>query len=66
MQNLDRKNLIKKKRFWGDSNPEQIDDYHEMRLFILSIYIRKILSWTTEIQRLKNKLRIPRLEYQDR
>ena len=49
MQTLDRKNLILKNKFFLDSNPGQIDDFHEMRLFSLSIYIRKILILTTEI-----------------
>ena len=40
--------------FW-DSNPGQIDDYHEMRLFSLSIYIRKISNLITVVQRLKMK-----------
>ena len=37
-----------------------------MILFSLSIYIRKISNVTTEIQRLKKKLRRPRLDCQDR
>ena len=38
--------------FW-DSNPRQIDDFHLMRLFCLSIYIRNITYWTTVIQKIK-------------
>ena len=41
--------------FWGDSNPGQIDDFHLMRLFCLSIYIRNITYLETVIQRLKKK-----------
>ena len=37
-----------KKIFW-DSNPGQIDDYHQMRLFSLSIYIRNVSNTTMEI-----------------
>ena len=63
MQTLDRKKYYLKK--W-DSKPGKIDDFHEMKLFSLSIYIRKISNLTTEIQRLNKNLRRPRLEYQDR
>ena len=66
MQTLDRKKSDLKKKFFWDSNPGKIDDFHEMRLFSLSIYIRKISNVKTEIQRLKKKLRIPRLDCQDR
>ena len=46
MQTLDRKNSYE---FVWDYNPRKIDDFHEMRLFSLSIYIRKISNLTTEI-----------------
>ena len=48
--NFGRKNIFEKK--W-DSNPGQIDDFHLMRLFCLSIYIRNITFWTTVIQKIK-------------
>ena len=48
-----KKNLLKNVFFW-DSNPGQIDDFHLMRLFSLSIYIRNITYWTTVIQSIKN------------
>ena len=57
--------LLRKKVFWN-SNPGKNDDFHEMRLFSLYIYIGKISNFTTEIQRSKKKLRRPSLEYQDR
>ena len=41
MQTLDRKKSDLKKKFFWDSNPGKIDDFHEMILFSLSIYIRK-------------------------
>ena len=50
MQTLEEKNLLKKN--W-DSNPGQIDDFHLMRLFCLSIYIRNIIYRTTVIQKIK-------------
>ena len=50
MQTLEEKNIFKKKL---DSNPGQIDDFHLMRLFCLSIYIRNITYWTTVIQKIK-------------
>ena len=53
---------VLRKVFFCDSNPRQIDDYHEMSLFSLSLYIRKISNMTTEIQRLKKELRRPRLD----
>ena len=46
-----KKNLLKK--FFWDSNPGQIDDFHLMRLFCLSIYIRNVTYWTTVIQKIK-------------
>ena len=49
MQTSDRKQILFKKSFFGDSNPGQIDDFREMRLFSLSIYKRKISNLTTEI-----------------
>ena len=52
--NFGQKKIFKKFVF-GDSNPGQIDDFHSMILFSLSIYIRKISNLTTEIQRLKKK-----------
>ena len=64
MQTLDRKKSYL--NCFLDSNPGQIDDCHEMRLFSLPIYIRKISNVTIEIQRLKKKLRRPLLDYQDR
>ena len=39
--NFGRKKSFKKSFFW-ESNPGQIDDFHLMRLFCLSIYIRNI------------------------
>ena len=45
--------------FFWDSNPGQIDDFHLMRLFCLSIYIRNIPYWTTVIQRYKKKTENP-------
>ena len=47
-----RKKPFKKSFFW-DSNPGQIDDFHLMRLFCLSIYIRNITYLTTGIQKIK-------------
>ena len=52
------KNLNKKHFFW-DSNPGQIDDFHLMGLFSLSIYIRNITYLRTVIQRLKKKTQGP-------
>ena len=49
-----QKKIFKKKFFW-DSNPGKIDDFHLMKLLSLSIYIRNISYWTTVIQRLKKK-----------
>ena len=49
MQTLEGKNILFKTNvilFW-DSNPGQIDDFHEMRRYSWSIYIRKILNLTT-------------------
>ena len=54
MQTLEEKNILKNVFFW-DSNPGQIDDFHLMRLFCLSIYIRNITYWTTVIQRIKKQ-----------
>ena len=51
MQTLEEK--IFKEKFFGYSNPGQIDDFHLMRLSCLSIYIRNITYWTTVIQRIK-------------
>ena len=51
--NFGQKNLLK--NVFLDSNPGQIDDFHFMRLFSLSIYIRNISCLTTVIQRLKKK-----------
>ena len=51
MQTLDRKKSLKKVFVW-DYNPGQIDDFHLMRLFCLSIYIRDITDLTTVISRL--------------
>ena len=64
--NFGQKKILLKNIFLGNSNPGQIDDFYEMRLFSLSIYIRKISNVTTEIQRLKKKLRSLRLDSQDR
>ena len=44
--NSGQKKILLKRFFW-DSNPGQIIDYNEMRLFSLSIYIRKISNLTT-------------------
>ena len=44
--------------FW-DSNPGQIDDFHLMRLFCLSIYIRNIPYWTRVLQRIKKNKKSP-------
>ena len=51
--NFGRKKYLKKSSFFWDSNPEQIDDFHLMRLFCLSIYIKNITYWTTVIQKIK-------------
>ena len=51
-ENFGRKKSFKKSFFW-DSNPGQIDDFHLMRLFCLSIYIGNITHWTTVTQRIK-------------
>ena len=51
-ENFGRKKIYKKGFFW-DSNPGQIDDFHLMRLFCLSIYIRNITYWTTALQKIK-------------
>ena len=57
--NFGRKKILKKKVFFCDSNPGQIDDFHLMRLFCLSIYIRNITYWTTVIQRIKKNKKSP-------
>ena len=49
MQTLEEKNL----KFFWDSNPGQIDDFHLMRLFCLSLYNKNITYLTTVIQRIK-------------
>ena len=56
MQTLEEEKSLKKEFLGGDSNPGQIDDYHLMRLFCLSIYIRNITYWTTVIQRIKKNV----------
>ena len=53
-----KKKIFKKKFFW-DSNPGQIDDFHLMRLFCLSIYIRNITYLSTVIQRFTKKTKNP-------
>ena len=55
MQTLERKNIFFKVFFGGDSNPGQIDDFHLMRLFGLSIYLRNITNLSTVIQKFTKK-----------
>ena len=45
--------------FFWDSNRGQIDDFHLMRLFCLSIYIRNITYLTTVTQRIKKNTKKP-------
>ena len=45
--------------FFWNSNPGQIDDFHLMRLFCLSIYIRNITYWTTVIQSIEKNEKSP-------
>ena len=56
--NFGEKKSFKKRYFW-DFNPGQNDDFHLMRLFCLSIYIRNIAYLTTGRQRLKKKTKKP-------
>ena len=42
-----------------ESNPGQIDDFHLMRIFCLSIYIRNITHLTTVIQKIKKNTKKP-------
>ena len=48
-----KKKIFFKRVFFGDSNPGQIDDFHLLRLFCLSIYIRNITYSIKVIQRIK-------------
>ena len=57
--NFGQKKIFKKKFLFWDSNPGQIDDFHLMRLFCLSIYIRNITYLTTVIQTIKKKTKKP-------
>ena len=47
--NFGQKKILSIKKFFWESKPGQIDAFHEMRWFSLSIHIRKISNLTTEI-----------------